>query len=264
MAPGLIDWSAPWYEGLPRIAVEGPVHEALNRTGAAPVRFVPQAELPAGMAYERLIFETGRVPTRDNLHDFFNGLVWLRFPQAKRRLNQLIYKAIYIERDADDLEASASHARDPYDALCAGHEAMDAVGRQMDAETLEATFQRSKLRPHAAHDGRGRVLYDFYRTLLRMRRETPALARCCKKSLEVYADESAGVLHVRRWAPGSEVAVSFRVSDQPGSTRWPWSGDGWHKVFDSAGSHWQGAGSGMPARLALGDVERMRERREHL
>jgi hypothetical protein len=94
VAPGLIDWSAPWYEGLPRIAVEGPVHEALNRTGAAPVRFVPQAELPAGMAYERLIFETGRVPTRDNLHDFFNGLVWLRFPQAKRRLNQLQAQAI--------------------------------------------------------------------------------------------------------------------------------------------------------------------------
>ena len=108
MAPGLIDWSAPWYEGLPRIAVEGPVHEALNRTGAAPVRFVPQAELPAGMAYERLIFETGRVPTRDNLHDFFNGLVWLRFPQAKRRLNQLQAQAIAAEtRDKLNAESEA-------------------------------------------------------------------------------------------------------------------------------------------------------------
>ena len=29
------------------------------------------------------------MPTRDNLHDFFNGLVWLHFPQTKRRLNQL-------------------------------------------------------------------------------------------------------------------------------------------------------------------------------
>jgi len=29
------------------------------------------------------------VPTRDNLHDFFNGLVWLAFPATKRRLNEL-------------------------------------------------------------------------------------------------------------------------------------------------------------------------------
>ncbi|MEK9803494.1 MAG: DUF3025 domain-containing protein, partial [Curvibacter sp.] len=40
-------------------------------------------------AYERFIFETGQVPTREGLHDFFNGLIWLQFPQTKRRLNQL-------------------------------------------------------------------------------------------------------------------------------------------------------------------------------
>lgn len=70
--------------------------------------------------------------------------------ENKRRLNQLIYKAIYIERDAEDaLEASASHARDPYDALYAGQEAMDAVGRQMSSEALEAAFQRSLAANHA-------------------------------------------------------------------------------------------------------------------
>ena len=95
MAFGLIDWSAPWHEGLPRLAVNGPVHEALNGAGAkAPVRFVPQSALPVGMAYEQFIHGTAQVPTRDNLHDFFNGLVWLRFPQAKRRLNQLQAQAI--------------------------------------------------------------------------------------------------------------------------------------------------------------------------
>ncbi len=46
------------------------------------------------MAYEQHIFDTRRVPTRDNLHDFFNGLVWLQFPQAKRRLNELQAGAI--------------------------------------------------------------------------------------------------------------------------------------------------------------------------
>ncbi|MEY4344478.1 MAG: hypothetical protein RL032_310, partial [Pseudomonadota bacterium] len=30
--------------------------------------------------YEQYIFDTGRVPTRDGLHDFFNGLCWLPSP----------------------------------------------------------------------------------------------------------------------------------------------------------------------------------------
>ena len=52
-------------------------------------RFVPQTALPAGEAYEAFIHRTGQVPTRDNLHDFFNGLVWLQQPALKRRLNAL-------------------------------------------------------------------------------------------------------------------------------------------------------------------------------
>ena len=53
------------------------------------MRFVSQDALAGGEAYEAHIFRTGEVPTRDNLHDFFNGLAWLHFPQAKRRLNEL-------------------------------------------------------------------------------------------------------------------------------------------------------------------------------
>jgi hypothetical protein len=53
------------------------------------VRFVSQAALPEGQAYEQFIFEHGQVPTRENLHDFFNGLCWLRYPQTKQQLNRL-------------------------------------------------------------------------------------------------------------------------------------------------------------------------------
>ncbi len=66
-----------------------PLHDALNRVERRPIQFVPQSYLPSGEAYEAFIHRTNTVPTRDNLHDFFNGLVWLQFPQAKRRLNAL-------------------------------------------------------------------------------------------------------------------------------------------------------------------------------
>ena len=59
-------------------------------TGAASFpRFAPQSALPEGEAYEAFIHRSASVPTRDNLHDFFNGLVWLAQPTLKRRLNAL-------------------------------------------------------------------------------------------------------------------------------------------------------------------------------
>ncbi|OYV01271.1 MAG: hypothetical protein CFE45_05600 [Burkholderiales bacterium PBB5] len=72
------------------------VAEALNaeRPADCPVHFVPQADLPAGESYEAFIHRTAQVPTRNNLHDAFNGLVWLAQPPLKRRLNALQAAAI--------------------------------------------------------------------------------------------------------------------------------------------------------------------------
>lgn len=54
-----------------------------------PLQFIAQEELPEGVAYEAHISATGKVPTRENLHDFFNALVWLTFPRIKKQLNAL-------------------------------------------------------------------------------------------------------------------------------------------------------------------------------
>ena len=52
------------------------------------MRFVPPGAKDA--YYELKVYRTGEVETRpDNLHDFFNALVWLAFPRAKARLNAL-------------------------------------------------------------------------------------------------------------------------------------------------------------------------------
>lgn len=92
-----IDWAAPWLAdwrvvGEPlaqQVAAGCPQPDVLNQPGMAPVRFVPQSDLPEGQAYEDFIFATGQVPTREGLHDFFNALCWMHFPLAKKRLNQL-------------------------------------------------------------------------------------------------------------------------------------------------------------------------------
>ena len=54
------------------LAVRAPIELA-----AGPLRFVDQDELPAGTAYEAFIARTGRVPTRNNMHDLYNGMALL-------------------------------------------------------------------------------------------------------------------------------------------------------------------------------------------
>lgn len=142
-----IDWSQPWFspwrelgEPTAQLALkQQSVAEALNaiactakceasagsgdiasaasvnttRAGLAlgdakEVKFVSQSALPEGQAYEDFIFKTAQVPTRDGLHDFFNGLCWHRFPLAKRRLNQL--QAAEIE--AQGISATRGPVRD--------------------------------------------------------------------------------------------------------------------------------------------------------
>jgi len=98
-----IDWSRPWFDSVrdaasrANLAGDSVIASFCAQAAARglrnhrdlPLRFVPQADLPEGTAYEEHIGATGCVPTRDNLHDFFNGLVWLTFPLIKRELNAL-------------------------------------------------------------------------------------------------------------------------------------------------------------------------------
>ncbi len=106
----VIDWSRPWYDAIRdaagRLDSDQHFRDSFTAQAAAlglhnhaglPLTFVPQEALPEGTAYEQFIGATGGVPTRDNLHDFFNGLVWLSFPRIKVQLNAL--QAAQIARD---------------------------------------------------------------------------------------------------------------------------------------------------------------------
>lgn len=94
-AHGLGPWLSPYLPLLRQVlqaAKSQAVAAALNAEcagSAVEVRFVPHAALPRGESYEAFITRTGKVPTRDNLHDLFNGVVWLTWPRTKQRLNCL-------------------------------------------------------------------------------------------------------------------------------------------------------------------------------
>lgn len=97
-----IDWQRPWlapfkaagqllaaHDDWPEAANRMLARRDLRTVSGHLLRFVPQRSLPVDLAYEAHIHATGEVPTRDNLHDFFNALIWLHFPRIKRTLNGL-------------------------------------------------------------------------------------------------------------------------------------------------------------------------------
>jgi hypothetical protein len=97
-----VNWSVPWLAPFAKIGQaianvsdwQSALNEAartleLRNSANLPIQFVPQDSLPSDMAYEAFIARTGEVPTRQNLHDFFNALMWLHFPKTKVRLNAL-------------------------------------------------------------------------------------------------------------------------------------------------------------------------------
>ena len=156
MAHGVeaIDWDAPWlapWRGqgevlAAQVNAGQSVAQALNGAAArsAPVVFVPQAELPTGTAYEQYIFDAGRVPTRDGLHDFFNGLCWLHFPLAKKKLNALQAEQI-AQTGIQPVRGPARDALTVFDENAALLVAPDALWEALLAKDWVAAF--GTLRP---------------------------------------------------------------------------------------------------------------------
>ncbi len=101
-----LDWTRPcfapllpcWQQWQPALREHGALPAALSAAAAQaalrnaaglPLHFIEQQALPAGVAYESHIFATAGVPTRDNLHDLLNALIWFCLPHSKAVLNRI-------------------------------------------------------------------------------------------------------------------------------------------------------------------------------
>ena len=129
-------------------------------------------------------------------------------------------------------------------------ELSDSKGRRapLDPQKRE-TFASARLHWELRGKGRHKVLLDFYRELIRLRREVPALSLLSKKRVEVRAFDGTQTLLVRRWNGESEALLVMQFGRKAARASPPIPEGRWVKRLDSADSCWGGPGSRLPAAL---------------
>lgn len=122
------------------------------------------------------------------------------------------------------------------------------TGDPPDPQSPE-TFLRSKIAWDKRTGGHHRLLLEFYKTLIRLRREIPAIGRPDKNRLGVVAADKKNVLYLKRWSDSEQVhcLFNFGPSDTDLETLQPSAH--WKTVLDSADPRWNGPGSLLPSAL---------------
>jgi len=111
----------------------------------------------------------------------------------------------------------------------------------------EETFLRSKLNHNLRSQGLHRILWDFYRDLIRLRKEEPALRELDHSLLHVYEFEGGGdCLWVHRTHAENELLVLLNFGDVPVELGKDLPAGKWRKRLDSADTIWMGPGGVIP------------------
>jgi maltooligosyltrehalose trehalohydrolase len=115
--------------------------------------------------------------------------------------------------------------------------AFHAVGEAPDP-MAEHSFRQSKLQWSLIDEEPHSTMLRYYKALIALRRNHPALCTLSRKSLSVECREDEGVLVLRRWTDGQEVICLMNFSNEQQSFEMP--AQDWKKIFDSAATIWLG------------------------
>jgi maltooligosyltrehalose trehalohydrolase len=113
----------------------------------------------------------------------------------------------------------------------------------------EATFLSARLNHSLKEDGQHKIIYEFYRELIRLRREIPALSNLSKEEMEVTESETGRALMVRRWHRDSEAAIVYNLNSTETFIDFSLPAGCWRKLLDSTEERWLGKGSTITDRI---------------
>ncbi|QSJ14183.1 malto-oligosyltrehalose trehalohydrolase [Nostoc sp. UHCC 0702] len=119
-----------------------------------------------------------------------------------------------------------------------------------DPESAE-TFLASKLNWQLRNEGQHKVLLNWYRQLINLRKTHPVLLKQDRDFIEATSDEDKQLVVVRRWCETSQLIFAMNFNSSPITTTLPIQSHG-NKLLDSADTSWAGPGSQAPQNLSVG------------
>ncbi|MBF0318857.1 MAG: malto-oligosyltrehalose trehalohydrolase [Nitrospirae bacterium] len=120
----------------------------------------------------------------------------------------------------------------------------------------EGTFLRSKLDWEKRAHGNHKILLEFYKALIKIRKETPAISSVNSVNMEVEGHEKIKILAIKRWLdddPNGVLCIFNFNKDTVQASVSLTGSDVWGKVFDSADSIWGGPGAASSEAIAHGE-----------
>jgi maltooligosyltrehalose trehalohydrolase len=115
----------------------------------------------------------------------------------------------------------------------------------------ESTFLESKIDLEPAREGEQAVILEFYRRLLTLRRELPALRVTDRAQMEVCGLAPQKIMTMLRRAGSEAVLCIFSFSNLQQIAELDFTAGSWTKALDSSEQHWRGPGQVAPACLPV-------------
>jgi maltooligosyltrehalose trehalohydrolase len=137
-------------------------------------------------------------------------------------------------------------------------ESFDWKGEPSDPQS-PATFFNSNIDWKKRNEGSHNVLLNYYKTLIKIRKDIPALTNLDKDNLEVWGLEKEKVVFMRRWdsEQDSHVFSIFNLNESNLEIPSQVPDGRWRKLVDSSEEKWNGPGSLIPEIIESGGVSRI-------
>lgn len=137
--------------------------------------------------------------------------------------------------------------------------AFQRKGKPLDPQDNN-TFLRSKIEWEKRKSGHHKVLLNFYKHLITLRRKTPALSNLDKESLDISGFEESKILCMRRWTADNEVSCIFNFQEKEMKITPSLPEGDWRRKLDSSDTTWNGPGSLLPEKITAGEELKLRGR----
>lgn len=128
-----------------------------------------------------------------------------------------------------------------------------AEGEAPDPMSAE-TFEKSRLQWQLLGESEHQVMFNFYKALIQLRKQHPALKKLDRRNLRVEYQQEENWLILHRWQEDKHILCLLNFSDSSRTLHLPDTEKSWNKLLFSGDKQWNGGtelGNSFPAQAKV-------------